>query len=48
MSREEKIEYIKKDVYLNEMWNADEIENVGELTDDELNEIIEEIKEYYK
>jgi hypothetical protein len=48
MNREEKIEYIKSDWWLNEMWNSDEIERVGELTDEELNEIIKEIKEYYE
>ena len=47
MNREEKIEYIKNTDLIKTMWNKDEIENIPNLTEEELTEIITEIKEYY-
>lgn len=45
--RDKNIEYLINDFGLNELWNEDEFKNIPNLTDQELQELVNERKDFY-
>ena len=45
--RKENIDYLQNDYGLKELWNENEYDNIPNLTNEQLNELVEERKDFY-